>query len=546
MAIGATYPGLSGIISASYTLGHGIAPGVATVECAPVRSFPSLVGPLTLFGGGGSVTFPDMRIDSYRYRRSKQGTRMVVTLLDKRWRWAYGALFGGYNRPEADGSILPDTERTPQELATLCLQAMGETRFAVGDLPNGARPHVEWEGANPAQELHRLVTSLGCRVVMDVNGLVSIRRSGVGIPLPSFAGRTIEDSPAIDVTERPQMLRLIGGRTRIQMDFRLRAVGRDTDGKIKPIDELSYKPANGWERESPQFMSGVQAGAARDLARETVFRYYQVYATFGNDDLVIPVELPGVGRLRVLTRRQILLENEQVAYLEDQQEDELNPFRPRKPAEVFGVYFRNDFTFQNTTSADRYIDPFTIDAAQHLVIFDRYTYKRNTQNDQIAPADLWLRTACNVRLPPPHWGWLHYTEDRVIGTLPTPPAAVHVDGIRHELELYEGLQIDNINQVREDAEEYLSAAAQQYQTTQPHERAWAGIIPLSPDGAIEQVSWQVSKAGAVTRASRHTEHDVTIPSYEERQSAILLQGRLLTELTDAARRVREREEARRR
>jgi len=36
------------------------------------------------------------------------------------------------------------------------------------------------------------------------------------------------------------------------------------------------------------------------------------------------------------------------------------------------------------------------------------------------------------------------------------------------------------------------------------------------DGAIQQVGWEVASGqGAVTRISRNTEHDHTVPSYED-------------------------------
>ena len=65
--------------------------------------------------------------------------------------------------------IRPGTEKKPQALATLCLQAMGEDDYDVSALPNDARPEIDWSYQNPAEALQQLCDKLGCRVTYVVD-----------------------------------------------------------------------------------------------------------------------------------------------------------------------------------------------------------------------------------------------------------------------------------------------------------------------------------------------------------------------------------------
>jgi hypothetical protein len=57
----------------------------------------------------------------------------------------------------------------------------------------------------------------------------------------------------------------------------------DADAYAWPIDELSYKPANGWENEDPESFMGVDA-KYRDLARATIWKTFRIV----EDDQELP------------------------------------------------------------------------------------------------------------------------------------------------------------------------------------------------------------------------------------------------------------------
>ena len=98
-----------------------------------------------------------------------------------------------------------------QDLARLCLDAMGEQGYDVSQMPGGPQPAVHWDYAVPAQALADLVGELGCRVVLRLDGTVSILPDGDGQDLPSTADLQA-DSLSIGPPERPDSLVIVGPR----------------------------------------------------------------------------------------------------------------------------------------------------------------------------------------------------------------------------------------------------------------------------------------------------------------------------------------------
>jgi hypothetical protein len=155
-------------------------------------------------------------------------------------------------------------------LATLLLDAMGETSYDVADLPTDPRPKVEWDYENPAAALASLCDELGFKVVLQLDGTVALRQAGFGAALPS--GPQMSISTEIDPPERPDKITVITGRSRFQADVKLKAVGLDTDGKIKPINDLSYKPAAGWVLGDITEFLDLATKEISEMAKRSVFR----------------------------------------------------------------------------------------------------------------------------------------------------------------------------------------------------------------------------------------------------------------------------------
>ena len=243
--------------------------------------------------------------------------------------------------PSGSGGLVVDTERTPQELAALYLDAMGESGYDVSALPNDSRPAVEHDFDNPAEALADLCDSLGCRVVLRLDNTVAIVQVGVGADLP--ASLLLEDSATPNPPEMPDNIAVVCGPSVYQVDFPLEAVGLDvatlaggeSNETIQPIDELSYTPVGGWSvADLPYLLNvGTAAGEAdvtglRSLATKSVFRYYRI---------MMPVNVPGYddaadGLVTKLEQILPLIEEQAATGLENHN---LVPLA----ATVFGVWY---------------------------------------------------------------------------------------------------------------------------------------------------------------------------------------------------------------
>jgi hypothetical protein len=196
------------LLDATVNLTHGTSPSVARLSLVPQATLPSEFGTLTLSFGSVSLELPGCRLDYGSVQRTTTGEISQVSILDRRWRWRFGQISGTYNIRRDDASLEQgqagaiSSERTPQQLATLCLEAMAESQFDVSDLPNDARPTVEWDREVPAQALAALCDQLGTQVVLQLDNRVALRRVGQGAELPPIDALQRSSSSAVQHATR--------------------------------------------------------------------------------------------------------------------------------------------------------------------------------------------------------------------------------------------------------------------------------------------------------------------------------------------------------
>lgn len=552
----AFFPGVNQVISASYTLAHGITPGVATLEMAPQPGYIGVGGTLSFQFDQVTLAFPGCKVDSATVEGTGGGYVWRLAILDRRWRWAFGAISGSYNLRHVNGKLVKDgtspgtqlvweTEKTPQELAALCLVAMGEGLFSVGDLPNDARPTIEWDHEVPAQALAQLCDDLGCRVVLQLDGTVAIRRTGLGQALPSLPA-IIERSLAIDPPEQPDALVVVGSRIRHEVDLPLEAVGKDLDGQIKPIDSLSYKPSvtthpNGWSDCDLEGFTNLADTKVIELAKETVFKWYRVKTPFTVN--TYDSATGTFAGLNVLDLAEVALEDTMV---QTSTQDGLDVPRP---AEVFGSWYDGQLTYQNVAADLKAIGSyasggylsdyakealyrrgFAIDSENGLVKFsERLT--RLDSNNRHGAANVVLRTSVLLRDKLTR-AWRRFERKLIGGTAFGTPSRnyLHDDLVFTVRTLYDTTAVassgayvpaigldSNLTQAIIDADALLAGAANQYQLTTPEVATYAGLVPVNPDGAIQQASWSLGPSGTVTRIARNNEVSLGNVPYKERR-----------------------------
>lgn len=250
----------SGILSpqgATYTCSQGISPGTIMCTFNPQGPAPSLIGNFVFTDGLVTITIPNCRVVQFHLSEGGGGPVWQTQIEDRRWQWRETCVIHGmYNQPDPTGQLTkppPDSgpiavnpvklqyERTPTQLAALCLDAMGETGYVITGFDDSARPAVHWDWTNPAQALSSLVNGQGCRVIYRLDtDTVLIAAAGVGAILPP--GSISHEAPTVKVPARPDSLLLIGAPIRYQARFVLEAVGQEWDKSLQPIELLSYVP----------------------------------------------------------------------------------------------------------------------------------------------------------------------------------------------------------------------------------------------------------------------------------------------------------------
>jgi hypothetical protein len=514
----------------SFTLSHGITPSVCTMELAPQPQLPPANGSLVFTFGEVLVAFPSCRLNALNYSRTSGYWSLQI--LDRRWKWAYGKISGRYNVRKNDEVIDQATVKTPQQLATLCLLAMGETVSAstIAELPDDTRPAVEWANDNPAQALDELVNALGCRVVLQLDNTVKVCRLGVGAALPGDTPLTpvMDDSGSIDPPDPPDAIEIAFAPTRVQALLQLFPVGMDTDGKIKWIEDLSYKPAAGWGNEIPGVFSGVNdtgttaaAGQRetnpRNLALRTVFRWYQIGGT--------PDEQFG-SKLKEQLGDEYDLEDfsQFLPLLPDLIDVDPETKKPMEPW-IQGNFALLDGMWVNSPNWETYPLSFTVQLERGIVEFADPVFQWATPGNAaslIAGANIYLNCTFNVlgkTTKAAHRYLRHYD----LGAANNTGARI----LKQE-ELGYWLQptydvsglvtgwTNNQLAVNSEAGYLFAAAVAEYELEAAAERTYAGLVPINPDGAIQQVTFAV-RGGATTRASRNNESNRGVPSYRERR-----------------------------
>lgn len=557
----ATYPGLESVVSATYTCSHGVTPSAATLvvaEATDVRLMAG-TGDLVFSDGTRDVTVKGCRPVAVEKTRAGDGWGYAVQLLDRRWAWQFGDVSAVYNERDQAGQIKAESRATPKQMATVLLNEMGEDGYDIDalpdDLPDEALPSVSWDHDNPAQALAALCDQLGLRVVYQpVRDRVMIAAPGDGKAFPERDAT--EETPAFNLPARPQALRLVGAPASFVAAVRLEAVGEDLDGSIVPIDELSYKPAAGWAKESP---NGIFANAVltdkyalrgrskKDVqaaATKSVYRWYRVS--------VLPVageafKVPGLeeffaGRqVPELKEARQIVPLDRIAGAARDQDRHLYT----DPARVYGSYHDGNNKAGSTGNTDldaRLNVAFTIDSARGIVAFARPMFRCNRKATDLGtlfpltagtaagrvlilgdfgPAKLVLVTSVYVRDPDSRAVY-HYTREKEVGgaagVLPVRQPDVQFAAVCQydPAKSWAPLNPESNRAECDRAADYYLANADDFGRREAETRVYPFILLADPDGARQQVTWSIGGL-ATTTISRNTEHTRFQPSYQYRR-----------------------------
>lgn len=529
------------VVGCSFTFNaHGTLPSVCALDILPQPALNVLDGTLRLSYGATQLAFPDCRIDAHQLERDDTGQIYRVWIWDRRWRWQFGQISGDYNRNRDDAERLLTSGKTPQQLAELCFAAMLEPLFDVSDLPNVARPRVQWDLANPAQALADLCESLGCRIVLGTDNVPRIRRAGIGQPLP-INDLLIDSSGGTNAAELPDRIVVATAPLRYQLDLPLEAIAQETDGTWKLVDDVSYKPAAGWG-DLIHFADVADAhgiGAA-ELAAKTVYRVFRP---------IFPIQTILHGPIAARELVTLLPEQAETTWDIDQQE-----YLPAPPL-LYGAYTHPlEIDARQTTLT--YLDfplhtvltdvdllpvmgepsaeqrkaivdvPLAIDSERgHVRLGQAVTL---LEDSAVVAPQLALRCACLIRDPntlvAERFSWPRRLTGAPAGA--TRDALLVRDDIQPiYVDVYSAdltplaVAFQNDAQSIAKAEHYLDEAARAITAAQDGATGrYAGIADVSFDGARMQATWTLGNGRPATTTLGYNDEKIdAAPSFRERR-----------------------------
>lgn len=505
----ATFSNVELVESCHCTLAHGITPSQTILRILPQKKNITKQGALVLRYGDEKIILRDCLADTATYQFNQSGEVISLTILDRRWQWRNFTISGHYNFRDAKGDLYKDTttggkpdkkyalsdcERTPTELIKLCLKVLGEDNASVQGVPGDLRPEVHWDNTNAAIALQNLCDICGLRIVLALNNRVMIQPVGVGNALPSGLFESYQ--AALDPPDLPAGIAVIGAENWFQCDLELEAVGMEKNGDIKLINDLSYKPAAGWTGVEPNWLATITSDQDRAAAMASVYRLFRVKKTnkvkTGIGDVALGlIRSFDLMNVQVFTRKRIgVVEH--------------------YPAIVWGE-FMDPLTGENSTSdlqdevgfdLSRCVVPESplIDNETQTVQFKNPIWKLNSSGEPVPPV---LKLRCAVQLRSPEKGsYDEYYKTRFLD--PKSKEAVRIF-LHPELRVFYDAKGKPINKDKIDklAEKYLDAYEKEYKTETAETASYSGWLTVSPDGALQSVSWSMDQSGAWMTVQRN-------------------------------------------
>jgi len=258
----------------SFTLRQGIAPSTGAIAFPAGVNLP-VVADLRLNDGDREIVINDLYLVDPVEAWSESGQIVQATIADKRWLWKYGAISGSYNVPSDYG--VPVQEQTLKQLITTCLSGLTVNYFHVVD---NVYPTVEWDYDSPAEAVQALCHQYGLAVCVSLNGQIWIapeteERPDVEIGIGEIAKEITFQTP-----DTPASINVIGNPIINQETFECYAVGIERfdhgtyPNKLRPIADLSYKPAEGWGKSILIDFEDITNILHKKLAKQCIYRYF--------------------------------------------------------------------------------------------------------------------------------------------------------------------------------------------------------------------------------------------------------------------------------
>lgn len=508
-----TVPGFNYPIRATGVLLRGTQPSRFLVEAAPQPTAFNTNGNLRIASNGQAFLVSDAALESYHLRHNgDRDSHAILTgsYVDRRWKWKTCAISGNYNRRLLDNSIIFSAaapwKKSARELFAMIFAAVGEPGADVTSAPANVYPEFTFQSLPADQALDYLCDICSCSIVITTSNKLKVVALGVGNQLVRTAVKS-RINCEVRIGALPSQVALTCGPSVFQSRLLLEAVGLDTDGKIRPINNLSYKPAAGWSREYPTHFPSVDQDK-RHLAFQTVWRWFRPKSQV-NGGLTIPgvaVQVNSPMQYRLLPWMAVPGENYDTPCL--------------IPARMFGQFYPEQDFARNTPKKASLPAPFKIIPEMGIIEFEYPQWQAGdgSQNtDGFYEPFLYVETAYNLMLADGSGLHAFYRSQQT--EMPTNTWAMPI----YHPELWychrvnyaaNGFNVtgstSNLASVRNEADEYLGRAvvAIQYSALAT-DMTYAGLVPGELDGIRAQATIEAGDHTAPsTRIGQGVEVDV--------------------------------------
>lgn len=502
---------------------------VCTIRTVPHLDHIEPYGQLTIGEeGSGELVLRDCLLLKPTFNQDRT---WELPILDRRWKWAYGVCDGVYNIKRPDKTYI--RERTPQQLAELLLVGMGEKKnnWDIGRLPNFARPEVDWTNQNPASMFDDLVTSLGCVWTLDYfRDCVVVWPVGQGVNLPDAP--TISRQYGLSAKAAPDSIRVRGSRSMFQMRFATEAVGKDTDGKIKKLSDVTgyvvadHDDPEDWSDVEGTYEDNGETKDKKDLAKEWAYRAYRITGIAGDQS--------GYWKIPALEGGEHAPQSFwDFEFLDSRAEQEVDETdigpdgvatgrKVNKPPLVMARWYDSENAETPAVGElKRYTGHVTFEPKLGLVRFSDPVYLNDdTKTPNHQPATVYIDVA------------FYAGRDGVFARpfIDVPTGSNTGTGqrlvVREDIEdrviyHFEKTSIKSTefipNDVFAQLQYYADATLREYAEIEPSlTRTYHGLLPIVPDGRIRQITWAGGDGkGPTTQVSVNTEHNPYVPTVQE-------------------------------
>jgi hypothetical protein len=402
--MGWSFPGVVTEVEADYTQTLGFQPDAAILRILQQGTNIPNQGTLTFTWGLDTLTLPNCVVDLASVRVQGQGKHVILRVWDRRERWKNAAPISGEYNVLRVGNRL--REKNLRELGTILLNALGETSADVSALPTTEYPFVSWECESVTEVAESLFREYGYSIALGFGSeVVTVVKLGTGASLPTtgiFVGSDTFDPKLV-----PRYVRSCFEPSVAQARLKLEPVGIEPSTQTwEHIDDLSYKPAGGWEVVAPLSMPDVVTEADYLYYTGYVRRAYRVMG-FADETWDLPDGSGVVAGLEdILPLFNRLLETEVIRV-----DEAYAPFR------VYGKLQQEERQHGNpvepiiytTGVCDEVIGrSIEFDGENGVIIFREPAFY--VDSGYYLPADLWLECTFRVRNQT-NFAWMHYEKD---------------------------------------------------------------------------------------------------------------------------------------